>query len=173
MDDITALRTEPEPTPEVTAAHRNQLLAAMGQPPSTTVVELRRAPLPGRHPSRTRRRRLLAVAAVALGVVGAGAVVAKRADPSGVPTMAGTESATRCDGPAFPPTLPDMGAYAGPAEGPAPGSDLAPDEGQQVQHWTSETGSIEVRWPAPAAWFSDEAAVVDAQLAAEQAGNCG
>jgi hypothetical protein len=90
MDDITALRTDPEPAPEVTAAHRNQLLAAMG-------------------------------------------------------------------------------AYAGPVAGPAPDSDLAPDEGQQVQHWTSETGSIELRWPAPAAWFSGQSAAIVAAIVAKSA----
>lgn len=170
------LRTEPAPDAETVARHHRQLESAIqaavasGPAPSASVIAVADAdgddvdidadlgpvgPLvrPSANQGRPRRsrRRVLALAAAVVAVVG-GLFAATRIGPDpgeGTATEAPPATSVGC-GTELPFTFPAPAGYEGPLPGPSEGApawpDLSPDT--LLVHWQSADAAIDVRWPS-------------------------
>jgi hypothetical protein len=169
------LRTEPTPDAETVARHHRQLASAIqaavaaGPAPASgtrTVPALTNgvdgaapdaapvAPLttPRVDHGRTRsRRRVVALAAAAVAVLGGLLVVSNARSSSGDQTSTATQAPAPAGcGTELPFTFPAPAGFEGPLPGPSehapPPADLSPDT--LLVHWQSPDATIDVRWPS-------------------------
>jgi hypothetical protein len=154
MDELELLaRRRPQLSPEASTVerHRAQLRAAIAASSDSNEAMARHRP---------RRRWLVAAAVVGIAVAAAGAwlvtasstaprdrVSAPPPSPSSLPPVA---SASGICGESLPVRIVAPPGFVGPIPGPSQDATVPPAADQLVEHWTSPTGSIEVRWPLDA-----------------------
>lgn len=155
LETLRSARADPAPDASIVDAHREGLATAIG-----------RERISPRNRQAVRRVALVAAAIPAL--VGS-AVLANRASWSDGDDLGDVELAAsnafynvpRC-GSASPPDVNIPDRFSGPIDGPSPDSHRPVTADQLVRHWTSPTGSIELRWyadsdatpPAYAEWMA-------------------
>jgi hypothetical protein len=151
MDELDILahsRPELSPGASTVERHRAQLRAAMAASSVSGEAVARHRP---------RQRWLVAAAVVGLVVVAVGAWLVTgsstsprdrvSAAPSSVSSLPPVASTTGICGESIPARIITPPEYAGPIPGPSEDATVAATADQLVEHWTSPTGSIEVRWP--------------------------
>lgn len=160
MDDVdlvVLLRGDARPTRNTVAQHRGVLREVMrseigsggvagpivgGDRIEAGVAELTAAPDLGR-----RRHRVLAVAAAFVLVGGFGATAAwLRSRPASPRIHAGAGQGAACSLDSRV-QLAIPAGYDGPVDGPSPDAGVLA-AGQDAEHWTSDHGTIELRWSA-------------------------
>lgn len=163
LEALGSARAEPVPDAAIVDAHREVLATAVGRE--------RISPR-----NRQAVRRVAVVAAAIPALVGSVALVS-RATGSDVDDLGDVElaasnafyDAPRC-GSAPPPEVHIPDGFSGPIDGPSPDSHRPASADQLVRHWTSPTGSIELRWYAdsdatPPAYAEWKASLDDAGAA--------
>jgi hypothetical protein len=153
MDELEWLkRNSPsaEPSRDTTRRHRTQLRSAI----ATEGIDGTRPQRPSRR-RRSRHRVLIAGAAV-VGLCAAGAAVVALTTSWGgggnevavpIAGSATTGTPAACTGPP-PGELQVPSGFGNPTAAPARQAATPPTNGQQVTSWTSDTATIEQRWPA-------------------------
>ena len=168
LEALRSVRTDPVPDASIVDAHREAVTTAIG----------RERISPQRRPA---RRRMVVAAAVLTALAGgtilAGGAPGPDGDDLGDIELAASNAfydAPRC-GSTPPPDVNIPDGFSGPIDGPSPDSHRPATGDQLVRHWTSPTGSIELRWyadsdatpPAFAEWkkslptFDDSGAPID------------
>jgi hypothetical protein len=173
MDELEWLRANSpstEPSRDITRRHRTQLRAAI----ATEGADGTRPRRP--RPRRRSRHRVLVTGAVVVGLcaVGAGVVALSSSggdgggsNEVGVPVAGSATTSTAapatCTG-VLPAELNVPAGFGAAVAGPATQAANAPTKGQQVTSWSSDSATIEQRWPADqeaAAQFGSPAAPAD------------
>lgn len=139
LEALRSARTEPVPAASLVDANREALAAAIG----------------GERVSPRGRQvlRRVAVAAAAVPVLAGSAILVSgvsgpEGDDLGPVDLAASSAfydAPLC-GSASPPDVSIPAGFSGPIDGPSPDSARPATADQLIRHWTSSTGSIEVRW---------------------------
>ena len=146
--------------PDVSSIELEALRSARTRPvPAASIVDANRAALAtaiGRERVSPRNRQVLrrvAVAAAAVPVLAGSALLVSGVSGPGGDDLGPVELAASSAfygaplcGSASPPDVSIPAGFSGPADGPSPDSDRPATADQLVRHWTSPTGSIEVRW---------------------------
>jgi hypothetical protein len=151
MDELEILsRSRPELSPEASTVerHRAQLRAAIAASSDSSGTVVRHRP---------RRRWLVAAAVVGIVVVAVGVwlVSASSTAPrdrvsapaSSVSSLPPVASAKGICGESVPVRIMVPPEFVGPTPGLAADATVTATDDQLVEHWTSPTGSIEIRWP--------------------------